>query len=585
MNIKLFSLFCVMFLQTSIVYGRDTLFVSPSGNGDEYTRVSPGNIAKIGYRLASINKQCDHLVVYLLGGVYELNEPLLITSNEKNSHIDTLTFAGSSSEVAVLSGGKTVSQWKQVKNGVYKAALPSGVNFRQLYVNDKMEIRARFPNRTNEEDYSPYNRVVGFDEKEQTVSVLSSDMENMALTVGSEMVINHHWYQSRFRIDSFFSNDHNFVIKPEKNACKHLFELTYAKMLASGKPYYFENAYNYLDQEREWFFDSQSSMLYYYPPKNKKIDSLNVVYPVLDCVLRIMGTKEKPIENIHIRNIKLGYSNWLLPSSIGIIGTQGVQRRGYTGEMERGILEVEFANEIQISHCQFVGAGDNGAVFVSGVKNSCVIHSHFDQISANGLVIDTYRKGLQPKSNVCEKIVIEDNLIENVGMHYTNGMGIIASYVAKTVIQYNEICYGRYTGIQLGNHFGDNISVMRDNIIRRNNIHHVMQLHDDGGAIYTLALQPGTCIKENWMHDFGRCEWADNFPVNGVFLDNNSGYIRVQDNVFTDLDTVDRIKEQCAGNATTRDNILVNNNSQDSEVKEIAGFRGRVGVVISNFME
>ena len=190
MNIKLFSLFCVMFLQTSIVYGRDTLFVSPSGNGDEYTRVSPGNIAKIGYRLASINKQCDHLVVYLLGGVYELNEPLLITSNEKNSHIDTLTFAGSSSEVAVLSGGKTVSQWKQVKNGVYKAALPSGVNFRQLYVNDKMEIRARFPNRTNEEDYSPYNRVVGFDEKEQTVSVLSSDMENMALTVGSEMVIN-----------------------------------------------------------------------------------------------------------------------------------------------------------------------------------------------------------------------------------------------------------------------------------------------------------------------------------------------------------------------------------------------------------
>ncbi len=237
MNIKLFSLFCVMFLQTSIVYGRDTLFVSPSGNGDEYTRVSPGNIAKIGYRLASINKQCDHLVVYLLGGVHELNEPLLITSNEKNSHIDTLTFAGSSSEVAVLSGGKTVSQWKQVKNGVYKAALPSGVNFRQLYVNDKMEIRARFPNRTNEEDYSPYNRVVGFDEKEQTVSVLSSDMENMALTVGSEMVINHHWYQSRFRIDSFFSNDHNFVIKPEKNACKHLFELTYAKMLASGNPY------------------------------------------------------------------------------------------------------------------------------------------------------------------------------------------------------------------------------------------------------------------------------------------------------------------------------------------------------------
>ena len=43
------------------------------------------------------------------------------------------------------------------------------------------------------------------------------------------------------------------------------------------------------------------------------------------------------------------------------------------------------------------------------------------------------------------------------------------------------------------------------------------QPQPDGGAIYTLALQPGTCIKENWMHDFGRCEWADNIPVYGVF--------------------------------------------------------------------
>jgi hypothetical protein len=147
------------------------------------------------------------------------------------------------------------------------------------------------------------------------------------------------------------------------------------------------------------------------------------------------------------------------------------------------------------------------------------------------------------------------------------------------VVENNEIRYGRYSGMQIGNHYGDNLSGIRDNLIRRNNIHHVMLLHDDGGAIYTLALQPGTKIIENWMHEFGRCPWADDYPINGIFLDNNSGYIRVQDNVFTNLNDVDRIKEQNAGNATTRDNILVNNNSQNIDVKNNSGVRSEPGIL------
>lgn len=288
--------FLLSIVHISVVYAQDTLYVSPTGSGDLFSREAPGNVDAVGHKLAGIEEPRRNITVLFLGGLYELEQPLLISSKEKNKNIDTLVLAGSTTAKAILSGGRRVTGWKNTGKGIYKASLPETTDFRQLYVEGKMAVRARTPNRGNNDDYSPYYRVTGFDEENRTV----------------------------------------------------------------------------------------------------------------------------------------------------------------------------------------------------------LVH------------------------------------------------------------------------------------VMRDNVIRRNNIHHVMQLHDDGGAIYTLSLQPGTRIKENWMHHFGRSEWADNFPVNGVFLDNSSGYIRVQDNVFTDLTTVDRIKEQCAGNATTRDNILDNNNTQDKEIKENAGYRSTVGVILTN---
>ena len=96
-----------------------------------------------------------------------------------------------------------------------------------------------------------------------------------------------------------------------------------------------------------------------------------------------------------------------------------------------------------------------------------------------------------------------------------------------------------------------------------------MLLHDDGGAIYTLSNQKGTKIYNNWIHDYTKCEWADNYPVNGVFLDNNSAYIEVKDNVFSNLPNVDQLKENKGTNI--HDNLFINNESQDEGIKKLAG--------------
>ncbi len=577
-TIKQIILFLALIFGSLPSQSQEPLYVSTIGKGSTFSKEQPGNIEALTAKLREVRSSRPGTIrVIFKGGEYLLNKPLEFTGKEAGGKKDSLILTGAIGEKVTLSGGRQVLSWEKSGKGIFKATVAAGTDFRQLYVNGKMAIRARTPNRDNENDFGPYYRGLGFDEKNQTIKIRSSELPKWNNRDDVELVFNQHWYQSRVRIESVKTEKDTSFVTPMQPARKHFFQL-YPSMLKADKTYYIENALEFLDQSGEWYLDRTAHVLYYKPGPGQDINKTEVIYPVLETVIFVHGEPTKPVYNLGLNNLRIAYSNWVTPSRDGLIATQAVQGRGYSAINDKGIIQVEYADNFSVQNCDLHGSGYHGIIFSKGVKNSKIMNCHLDQISANGVVIDTYKKSFPPDSLFCTNNRLSDNLIENIGMHYTNGMGLIASCVAGLVVENNEIRYGRYSGMQIGNHYGDKLSGMRDNLIRRNNIHHVMQLHDDGGAIYTLALQPGTRITQNWMHDFGRCIWADEYPVNGVFLDNNSGYIRVQDNVFTDLKTVDRIKEQNAGNATTRDNILDNNNTQNAEVKSQSGVRGHAGL-------
>jgi hypothetical protein len=565
---------------TFFAQSQEILFVSAVGAGTTFSKEQPGNIEGLTSKLREVrSKHPGTIIVFFRGGEYLLNQSLTITNHETGTKKDSLILMGIQGEKVTLSGGRKITQWEKSGKGIFKAKVPAGTDFRQLYVNGKMAVRARTPNRENNTDFGPYYRGLGFDLKNQTIKVNSAEIPKWNNRDDAELVFNQHWYQSRVRIEAIKTEKDTAYITPLLPARKHFFQL-YASMLKPGKPYYFENALGFLDQGGEWYLDKVENVLYYMPVQGEDLQKTEVIYPVLETIVNVSGETTKPVFNLSLKNLRLAYTNWTTPSRDGLIATQAVQGRGYSALDDRAVIEVKFAVNFSVTNCEVIGAGFHGVVFSKGVKNSKIQYCHLDQICANGVVIDTYKKSFPVDSLICKNDRVADNLIENFGMNYTNGMALLASCVAGLVVENNEIRFGMYTGMQIGNHYGDNLSGMRDNLIRRNNIHHVMRLHDDGGAIYTLALQPGTKIIENWMHDFGRSSWADNYPVNGVFLDNNSGYIRVQDNVFTNLNAeIFHIKEQCAGNATTRDNVLDNNNTQNIEVKNESGVRGKAGLL------
>jgi len=98
-----------------------------------------------------------------------------------------------------------------------------------------------------------------------------------------------------------------------------------------------------------------------------------------------------------------------------------------------------------------------------------------------------------------------------------------------------------YTGVSVGWMWWDprqraepRETPCRANMVIDNHIHHVMQVLSDGGGIYTLGLQPGSVLRGNVIHDILRN--AGRAESNGMFLDQGSGDLLIENNVIYNVD-------------------------------------------------
>ena len=80
--------------------------------------------------------------VVIHAGTYYLPQALVFTAADSGT-----TYVAAPGEKPVLSGGiKLDLQWQPYKEGIWQAKTPAGLTFDQLFVNDKQQPLARYPN-------------------------------------------------------------------------------------------------------------------------------------------------------------------------------------------------------------------------------------------------------------------------------------------------------------------------------------------------------------------------------------------------------------------------------------------------------
>ena len=267
--------------------------------------------------------------------------------------------------------------------------------------------------------------------------------------------------------------------------------------------------------------------------------------------MKVAGTLDQTVKNIQFIGLSFQHTGWNLPTQQGYTSTQASFYpilTNYDGKVPAA-FSVEAAEKIVFKGNTFQHLGGTGLDLISATTNIDIIGNVFRDISANGMNVESGLSILKQMPTDLRTIVkqtrVANNFITKVGQDYYGSVGIFGGFTEALTVEHNELMDLPYSAISVGWGWTINTTQLKDNIIRYNNIHHIMQQMVDGGGIYTLSKQPNSQIYENFIHDFDRSPWSapptdptkNWFPVVGIYLDQATEGYAVERNVIVNVPT------------------------------------------------
>ena len=582
-------------------------YVSVNGNNfnSGSSKSEPlATLEKAKEKVAAINDEMtSDIVVYLMGGTYFLDETLTFTSEDSGTNGYQVRYEAYKDTSPVISGGIVLDNgWgmHDASKNIYKTTVPRNLDFRQLYINDQKAVRARTG---NPGAFDSDSRILGADRLNANGDVIPEwwyNQSNAAAKIQSEggrvfvkddgtitsqtgnldqveLHIFTGWCENILRIKEIeegveydcSSTPHRHYGSPSKEVdwdgdsilvtlqdpeTNRVFNRPHPNLdNYTGGPhyaFYYENAYEFIDQDEEWYLDSVKGILYYKAPQGQDMASTTAIVPKLENVVKVSGTLDNPVKNIRFKGITFEHSTWMQASEEGLVGGQACQyvtRATYaTNDVavkgaEAGVL-VENAKNIRFDGIVARFMGGTGFELRAGTDSVVLINSTIEDIAGNGISMgqfavdeDTdYHTVFNPedKREICTNNKILNNYIRNIGTQYEGAVGIGAGYVQGVTIANNTVSECPYTGISIGFGWSSAANPMQNNTIYRNEVFHVNQIVCDGGAIYTLSNQtPDSSMQENYLHDNLLPEDAD-YGANGIYLDERTSGYTVSNNVL-----------------------------------------------------
>lgn len=471
------------------------------------------------------------LTIWLRGGIYRLEKPLLFEANDGGLGENQVVYAAYKKERVTVSGGRVISGWQEGEDGVWQVMLPEVKagkwSFRALFVNGQRRPRARYPN-------EGYRRVLKVGEDKRTsFTVKAGDLSQGMTIAGAELVFLHDWSISRIPIASYDENSHVVTMAyPVGPGAKH-YEMDHYE----ARPrFYLEGSASFLDRPGEWNLDEKTGQLSYLPMPGEKIDAFQATAPFSEGLITVRGSAQQPVRNLWFRNLNFEHCGWRGALLAYAAGQAGFHEEPTSKDKNWARTPIEPALRFEymqgggmlggrISHVE-----GSGIWIGEGCKDVRLEGMTVSDVAGNGVMVGvtSSKVGL-----AAERIQVKANLIEKCGRRYFGSIGIWVGMANHTEIINNEVRQMPYTGVSVGWMWNPSDTPCFANRVEGNKIHHVMQILSDGGGIYTLGKQPGTVLKGNVIHhvsvNAGRAE------SNGMFLDEGTTDIVIEDNLIHDI--------------------------------------------------
>ncbi len=538
-------IFLIFFMSivTVRIYSKDIYVSSKGSDNNPGTKKQPVETIyqakKLAVEMLETGKEKE-VTVWLGDEIYPVTEALIFEPLKSALKDAKLVFKAENDSKPVISGGTQITGWKKNIDGFWEASLPENLNkiktFRELFIDGKRAVRARFPNvgYLNVKKAGADRRTNFFFEK--------GDFPIPANTKSVELVFLHDWSISRIAVKEI-NADKNQLFAVVSIGAKEP-DFFNIDNWEPNPRYFLENAPEFLDADFEWVFLPAEKKFLLKLPANLNPANLEIIIPVSEGIISIIGKENESVKNIHFDGISFQFSKWEIPE-LGYCGVQACHfdPRPYKSgwSVVPAAVYTEWGENISFKNCKFKNLGGSGVWFGTGSKNCKILNSELADISGNGIMIgegqDREVKGGKWWKAAPEQVAlantIENCTVTDCGSQFYGAVGIWCGLTAETVIKNNEIFNLPYSGISVGWMWSPEPTPCLKNTIDGNHIHHIMNILSDGGGIYMLGLQPGSIIRNNHIHDVkinaGRAE------SNGMFLDEGITDVLVENNLIYNI--------------------------------------------------
>lgn len=493
----------------------------------------------------------DCFIININKGLYNIDNAVLI--DEKITETLPVIICGDKDEMPVLSGGRQFKGgFSLYQDGIYKMNVGTE-KFREIYIDGKTAIRARYPDLDKSNIATGGNIEVAWDKTAKELKFGKYEMAGFPTDVtGMEVIMWQEWVTTVGLIDSMneTSEFYNFKIKNIDNVETTAFSRDYPSKSPQSTRGWFENNLAFLNAEGEWYHDYITGDLYYKPAEGENINEITVTIPHTEQLLEIKGSgvgEGERVKNLTVENIRFEYTNWAYPSTNGYIEHQAGQYVKYfysdasTWNVElyhpKSAIEMFYAKDVYFVNNAIKNTAANGISLRAGTDSIYIQGNRIENTGVNGISMGFYEEkdsNLPELLNylkntnseyVTKNIHIQFNLLYNIGKSYT-GIGISGGYQRDIYIYNNEINTCSYDGIGMGWGWASSNTVNGNFQIKSNRIINTMNSYlNDGGGIYMLGKHLSDYdiseIKDNYFSGEGGCVIYFDDTSNDFIVDHN----------------------------------------------------------------
>lgn len=436
MGIKWLSIAC-FWLSSFGVYAQTEYFISTEGKDMNVGSIE-APFASLEKALEEARKESGEVTLFLREGTYRLQKTVVLTKTDgnRNKALNIRSYPG---EKVVISGGQKLDlDWKPYKKGIMCAKIEGQVQMDMLLVNGEIRHMARYPN---------------YDE--QAIRFNGTSAEATAPSRVKQWKHPETGYLHAMHRSDWGDFHYRITGKDDKNQL--VLEGGWQNNRQSGlhpDNRMVENIFEELDAPGEWFFDTEESVLYYYPIEGENMEKAVVETPQLKHLFEIRGTEADPVMNIRLDGLQLTQTMRTFMERY-----EPLLRSDWT--IYRGAaVFMEGTERCSLSDCDLYNLGGNAVFFSKYNRNAEVSGSHFTNIGASAICFvgdpqcvrspsfeyslfvpfDLLDREKGPKgNNYPSNCVVKDNLIHKIGLFEKQITGIELSMSQSIIISHNSI--------------------------------------------------------------------------------------------------------------------------------------------------